>query len=139
MLKVSAEEEVDDIEVGKSGVSLVVAAIRNNGMKEGSDCSGVGGGCGDNARVVDSVSTDSSTDAASDFIVDFIVRLFGFRVVIRYIFGTVSRAITTEDGCDGGGVDKARYFGFVHTTPFRRVGIAIGAAIIQRGAIRVKI
>ena len=40
-------------------------------MKEGSDRSGIGGGCGDNARVVDSVSTDDAADAASDFIVDF--------------------------------------------------------------------
>ena len=108
-------------------------------MKEGSDCSSIGGGCSDNARVVDSVSTDGTADEASDFIVGFVVLFFGLRVVIRYIFGTVSRAITTEDGCDGGGVDEARDFCAVHTTPFRRVGIAIGAAIIQRGAIRVKI
>ena len=66
----------------------------------------------------------------SDFIVDFVVLLLGLRVVIHYIFGAVSRAITTEDCCDGGGVDKARYFGSIHATPFKRVGIAIGSAII---------
>ena len=80
--------------------------------------------------VVDSVSTDGAADAASDFIVDFVVLFLGLGVVIRYICGAVSRAITTEDGGDGGGVDKARYFGSVYATSFRRVGIAIGAAII---------
>ena len=77
-------------------------AIRNDGMKEGSDCSGIAGGGGDNARVVDSVSTDGAADAASDFIIDFVVLFLGLRVVIRDILGAVIRAIATEDGGDGG-------------------------------------
>ena len=87
-------------------------------MMEGSDCGGIGGGCSDSARVVDSVSTNSAADAASDLIVvDIIVFLFGLWIIVSDVRKAVSRAITTVDGCDGGDVDKPRYFGSVHATP----------------------
>ena len=93
--EVGAGEEVNDIEVGKSGISAVVVTIGNDRVKKGANGGGISSGCGDNARVIDPVSTDGAADAASDLIVDVVVLLFGLRVVIRYIFEAVSRAITT--------------------------------------------
>ena len=86
-------------------------------MKEGSDCSSVGGGCSDSARVIDPVSADSAADAASDLIVDIIVFLFWLWIIMSDVSKAVRRAITTEYCSYGGGIDKTRDFGAVHATP----------------------
>ena len=50
--EVSAQEEVDDIEVGKSGISAVIATIGDDRVKKGANGGGIGSSCGDNARVI---------------------------------------------------------------------------------------
>ena len=51
--EVGAKEEVDDIEVGKSGISAVVVTIGNDRVKKKANGGGISSGCGDNARVID--------------------------------------------------------------------------------------
>ena len=108
-------------------------------MKEGSDCGGVGGGCSDSARVVDSVSTNSAADAASDLIVDVIVLFLGLWVVVRYIFEAIRWTITTDYCSYGGGIDETRDFCAIHATPFMGVRAPVGPAVVQGGSISVKI
>ena len=71
--EVSAKEEVDDIEVGKSGISAVVGTIGNDRVKKGANGGGISSGCSNNTGVIDPIATDGAADAASDGIIDIIV------------------------------------------------------------------